>query len=145
MKKILVIEDNAEIRENTAEIMELANYKVFTAENGREGIEIALREKPDLILCDVVMPGLDGFGVLHLVHKNPVIRNTPFIFMSAKAERAEMRKGMELGADDYITKPFEKTELLQAIECRLKRAEWLMQDFVQQNDPGNDSSLNGFS
>jgi len=145
MKKILVIEDNAEIRENTAEIMELANYKVFTAENGREGIEIALREKPDLILCDVVMPGLDGFGVLHLVHKNPVIRNTPFIFMSAKAERAEMRKGMELGADDYITKPFEKTELLQAIECRLKRAEWLMQDFVQQSDSENGTTLNGFS
>jgi len=145
MKKILVIEDNAEIRENTAEIMELANYKVFTAENGRDGIEIALREKPDLILCDVVMPGLDGFGVLHLVHKNPVIRNTPFIFMSAKAERAEMRKGMELGADDYITKPFEKTELLQAIECRLKRAEWLMQDFVQQNDSENGTTLNGFS
>jgi len=145
MKKILVIEDNAEIRENTAEIMELANYKVFTAENGRDGIEIALREKPDLILCDVVMPGLDGFGVLHLVHKNPVIRNTPFIFMSAKAERAEMRKGMELGADDYITKPFEKTELLQAIECRLKRAEWLMQDFVQQSDSENGTTLNGFS
>jgi DNA-binding response OmpR family regulator len=144
MKKILVIEDNAEIRENTAEILELANYKVFTAENGRTGIEIALREKPDLILCDVVMPALDGFGVLHLVHKNPVIRNTPFIFMSARAERAEMRKGMELGADDYITKPFEKTELLQAIECRLKRAEWQKEDFVQQNSPVNGSKLNDF-
>lgn len=138
MKKILVIEDNAEIRENTAEILELANYKVFTAENGKAGIETALHEKPDLILCDVVMPGLDGFGVLHLVHKNPAIRNTPFIFMSARAERAEMRKGMELGADDYITKPFEKTELLQAIECRLKRVEWLKQDFVQK-----DNHLNG--
>jgi len=144
MKKILVIEDNAEIRENTAEILGLANYKVFTAENGRIGIEIALREKPDLILCDVVMPALDGFGVLHLVHKNPTIRNTPFIFMSAKAERAEMRKGMELGADDYITKPFEKTELLQAIECRLKRAEWMKQDFVQENGSVNGGKLNDF-
>lgn len=144
MKKILVIEDNAEIRENTAEILELANYKVFTAENGRSGIEVALREKPDLILCDVVMPVLDGFGVLHLVHKNPAIRNTPFIFMSAKAERAEMRKGMELGADDYITKPFEKTELLQAIECRLKRADWQKEDFVKQNNPVNGFKLNDF-
>jgi DNA-binding response OmpR family regulator len=130
MKKILVIEDNAGIRENIAEILELANYKVFTAENGKNGIEIALHEKPDLILCDVMMPQLDGYGVLHLLHKNQAVRNTPFIFMSARAERAEMRKGMELGADDYITKPFEKTELLQAIECRLKRAEWLKQEFV---------------
>lgn len=128
MKKILVIEDNAGIRENIAEILELANYKVFTAENGKKGIEIALHEKPDLILCDVMMPQLDGYGVLHLLHKNQAVRNTPFIFMSARAERAEMRKGMELGADDYITKPFEKTELLQSIECRLKRAEWLKQD-----------------
>src|SRR4051812_23945444 len=99
MKKILVIEDNAGIRENTAEILELANYRVFAAEDGKTGIEMALHEKPDLILCDVVMPGLDGFGVLHLMQKNPAIRNTPFIFMSARTERAEMRKGMELGAD----------------------------------------------
>ena len=124
---ILVIDDNAGIRENIAEVLELANYRVFTAEDGKTGIETALKEKPDLILCDVMMPQLDGYGVLHLVHKNPVIRNTPFIFMSARAEPAEMRKGMGLGADDYITKPFEETALLQAIECRLKRAEWLMQ------------------
>jgi len=144
MKKILVIEDNAGIKENVAEILELANYKVFTAENGKTGIEIALQEKPDLILCDVMMPQLDGYGVLHLLHKNPAVRNTPFIFMSAKAERAEMRKGMELGADDYITKPFEKTELLQAIECRLKRAEWIKQEFVRQETPvnGNGHLLN---
>jgi DNA-binding response OmpR family regulator len=145
MKKILVIEDNAEIRENTAEILELANYKVFTAEDGKTGIEIALHEKPDLILCDVMMPGLDGYGVLHLVHKNPVIRNTPFIFMSARAERAEMRKGMELGADDYITKPFEKTELLQAIESRLKRAEWLKQDVAYNENQTNGFALSEFA
>lgn len=144
MKKILVIEDNAGIRENIAEILELANYKVFTAEEGKTGIEIALHEKPDLILCDVMMPQLDGYGVLHLMHKNPAIRNTPFIFMSAKTDRAEMRRGMELGADDYITKPFEKTELLQAIECRLQRAEWLKQDFVnhERSLNGNGHSLN---
>jgi len=138
MKKILVIENNAGIRENIAEILELANYKVFTAEDGKTGIEIALHYKPDLILCEVLMPQLDGYGVLHLIHKNPTIRNTPFIFMSDTADRAEMRKGMELGADDYIIKPFEKTELLQAIECRLKRAEWFKQEFVPR-----EASING--
>ena len=138
MKKILVIEDNAGIRENIAGVLELANYKVFTAEDGKTGIEIALHEKPDLILCDVIMPQLDGYGVLHLMHKNPAIRNTPFIFMSARTDRAEMRKGMDLGADDYITKPIEKTELLQAIECRLQRVEWLKQDYVR-----HEASMNG--
>jgi DNA-binding response OmpR family regulator len=138
MKKILVIENNAGIRENIAEILELANYKVFTAEDGKTGIEIALHHQPDLILCEVLMPQLDGYGVLHLIHKNPSIRNAPFIFMSDTADRAEMRKGMELGADDYIIKPFEKTELLQAIECRLKRAEWFKQEFVPR-----EASMNG--
>jgi len=138
MKKILVIESNAGIRENIAEILELANYKVFTAEDGKTGIEIALHEKPDLILCDVLMPQLDGYGVLHLIHKNPTIRNTPFIFLSDHADLSEMRKGMELGADDYMTKPFERTELLQAIECRLKRAEWLKQEFVS-----HEAAVNG--
>ena len=138
MKKILVIDDNAGIRETIADILELANYRVFTAEDGKIGIEIALQEKPDLILCDVMMPQLDGFGVLHLIHKNPTVRNTPFIFMSACADREEIRKGMALGADDYIAKPFEKTELLQAIECRLKRAEWFKQDYVQ-----HETTING--
>ena len=100
MKKILLIEDNENIRENTAEILELANYKVFTAENGKIGVEIALQEKPDLIVCDIMMPVLDGYGVLHLLHKNPAVQHTPFIFLSAKAEREDMRRGMELGADD---------------------------------------------
>ncbi|HEU4575274.1 MAG TPA: response regulator [Chitinophagaceae bacterium] len=122
MKKILVIEDSDEIRDNTAEILELANYRVFTAANGKEGIEIARKEKPDLIICDIMMPVLDGYGVLHLLHQNPELRNTPFIFLTAKSERNEMRKGMELGADDYITKPFDETELLHAIESRFRKA-----------------------
>ena len=130
MKKILLIEDNDNIRENTAEILELANYIVFTAENGKIGVEIALKEKPDLIICDIMMPVLDGYGVLHLVHKNPEIQNTPFIFLSAKAEKTEIRKGMSLGADDYITKPFEETELLDAIESRLRKAELLKKDIA---------------
>ena len=137
MKKILLIEDNQNIRENTAEILELANYQVFTADNGKSGVETALQEKPDLIICDIMMPVLDGYGVLHLLHKNPGVKYTPFIFLSAKAERADMRKGMELGADDYLTKPFEETELLNAVESRLKRLDLMKQEL----SPG----LNGLS
>lgn len=131
MKKILLIEDNNDIRENTSEILELANYIVVSAENGKAGVEIALREKPDLIICDIMMPVLDGYGVLHLVHKNPEIQNTPFIFLSAKAEKTEIRKGMSLGADDYITKPFEETELLEAVESRLKKADLVKTDIAE--------------
>ena len=110
MKNILLIEDNLEIRENTAEILELANYKVTTAENGKIGVQSALQQKPDLIVCDVMMPELDGYGVLHLVNKNPDLIGIPFIFLTAKAERTDFRKGMEMGADDYITKPFDDLE-----------------------------------
>ncbi|MCX6322833.1 MAG: response regulator [Sphingobacteriales bacterium] len=125
MKTLLLIEDNDEIRENTAEILELARYKVFTAANGKIGVELALEKKPDLIICDIMMPVLDGYGVLHAIHRNEEIKNTPFIFLSAKTERGDLRKGMELGADDYITKPFDATELLNAVDSRLKRVELL--------------------
>ncbi len=127
MKKILLIEDNDHIRENTAEILELANYKVIVAANGKIGVEKALQEIPDLIICDIMMPVLDGYGVLHAVHKNDAIKNTPFIFLTAKTERNDFRKGMELGADDYITKPFEGTELLNAVDSRLKKFDQLKQ------------------
>jgi len=110
-----------------AEILELAGYEVRTAENGKEGVSAALTEKPDLILCDIMMPVLDGYGVLHMVQKNNDLQGIPFIFLTAKSERNEIRKGMELGADDYITKPFDGTELLNAIEIRLKKAEQLKQ------------------
>ena len=123
MKKVLLIEDNTDIRENTAEILELANYNVYSAENGKIGVEIALKEKPDLIICDIMMPVLDGYGVLHILHKNEDLQNTPFIFLSAKTEKPDVRKGMSLGADDYITKPFDETELLNAVESRLKKAD----------------------
>ncbi|GGH83152.1 DNA-binding response OmpR family regulator [Filimonas zeae] len=129
MKKILLIEDNHSIRENTAEILELANYKVYTAENGKVGVEAALEHKPDLIICDIMMPVLDGYGVLHLIHKNPSLQNTPFIFLTAKTERADIRRGMELGADDYLTKPFMETELLTAIESRLRKVDLMKQEF----------------
>jgi CRP/FNR family transcriptional regulator, cyclic AMP receptor protein len=123
MKKILLIEDNHDMRENIAEILELANYKVFTAENGKAGVQCALQELPDLVICDIMMPELDGYGVIHLLNKNPKTRDIPFIFLTAKSERNDYRKGIEMGADDYITKPFEEVELLNAIEIRLKKAE----------------------
>lgn len=137
MKTILLIEDNIDIRENTAEILELSNYKVYTAEDGKRGVALALEHKPDLIVCDIMMPVLDGYGVIHMLQKNPETKNIPFIFLSAKAERAEIRRGMELGADDYITKPFDGTELLSAVESRLRKAE-----IVKENLPSNLEGLN---
>ncbi len=122
MKSVLVIDDNADIRDNTAEILELAGYKTYTAENGKKGVEVAQRERPDVIVCDIMMPELDGYGVLHLLRKNPDTEHIPFVFLTAKTERSDFRKGMEMGADDYITKPFEDIELLNAIEVRLKKA-----------------------
>ena len=130
MRSILVIDDNKDIRENTAEILELAGYKTFSSENGKKGVEIALKEKPDLIVCDIMMPELDGYGVLHLLRKNPETQNIPFIFLTAKTERSDFRKGMEMGADDYVTKPFEGIELLNAIEIRLKKADVLKQKYT---------------
>lgn len=123
MITILLIEDNEEILENTSEILELAGYEVFTATNGKSGVEMAIKNHPDLIISDIMMPALDGFGVLHLVQKNPELADTPFIFLTAKTERSDFRRGMEMGADDYITKPFNDTELLNAVESRLKKAE----------------------
>lgn len=125
MKKILVIEDNLDVRENLAEILELSGYQSITAENGKIGVEKAMQEQPDLILCDVMMPELDGFGVLHILSRNQRTADIPFIFLTAKAERDDFRRGMSLGADDYITKPFDETVLLQTIETRLRKSERL--------------------
>ena len=121
MTTILLIEDNEVIRNNTAEILTLTGYRVQTAENGRLGVEKALENRPDLVICDIMMPVLDGYGVLHVFNKNPQLSGIPFIFLSAKIERSDFRKGMDLGADDYLTKPFEESELLSAIEGRLSR------------------------
>jgi len=142
MKKILLIEDNNDVRENTAEILTLANYTVFTAKNGKEGIEAAQRENPDLIICDIMMPILDGYGVLHLLSKNESTSGIPFIFLSAKAERSDMRKGMDMGADDYLTKPFDSAELLSAIESRLKRSENVKKEFTKNIDGLNEFLTN---
>ncbi len=138
MKKILLIEDNKEMRENTAEILELANYIVITAPNGKIGIETAVKEIPDLIVCDIMMPDLDGYGVLYLLGKNNITSNIPFIFLTAKAEKSDLRKGMSMGADDYLTKPFEEMELLNAIETRLKKSELFKKEFTKNVEGLND-------
>lgn len=119
--RILIIEDNDDIRESVVEILELANYNVVSADNGKAGIELAATHLPDLILCDIMMPELDGYGVLYLLAKKPETAAIPFIFLTAKAERTDQRKGMEMGADDYLTKPFDDMELLNAIESRLSK------------------------
>lgn len=123
MKKILLIEDNPEIRENTSEILLLAGYDVSTAENGKVGVDMAQKKKPDLIICDIMMPELDGYGVLHILNKHEETSAIPFIFLTAKTEKTDIRKGMTLGADDYLTKPFDDTDLLNAIETRLRKHE----------------------
>lgn len=119
--RLLIIEDNDDIRESVTEILELANFEVLSAENGKKGVELAMSHLPDLILCDIMMPELDGYGVLYLLAKKPETATIPFIFLTAKAERADMRRGMELGADDYLVKPFDDMELLTAIESRLSK------------------------
>lgn len=131
MKKILLIEDNKDMRENTTEILELANYKVVAASNGKTGVELAAKENPDLIICDIMMPELDGYGVLYLLGKNASTAGIPFIFLTAKAEKTDMRKGMSMGADDYLTKPFEEMELLNAVEARLRKNEIFKREFTR--------------
>lgn len=141
MKKILLIEDNLEMRENTGEILELAGYEVISAENGKKGIEQARENKPDLIICDIMMPELDGYGVLYAISKIPTLTSIPFIFLTAKADKTDFRKGMSLGADDYLTKPFDDMELLQAIETRLKKSEFIKKEY-EPNADGFNSFIN---
>lgn len=125
----MVIEDNREVRDNLEEILELSGYEVILAEDGKVGVEKALNETPDLILCDVMMPHLDGFGVLNILSKKSQTADIPFIFLTAKAEKSDFRRGMNLGADDYITKPFYKDELLSVLETRLNKSEQLRKKF----------------
>src|SRR5699024_9313778 len=133
MKRILLIEDNRDILDNMSEILELAGYEVFLAEDGKMGFVKALECLPDLIVSDIMMPVLDGFGLLHLVQKKEELRNIPFIFLTAKTERVDFRKGMNMGADDYITKPFNDTELLNAIESRLEKVDRKREEAKREN------------
>ncbi len=122
MKTILIIEDDTVLRDNTAELLELSNYEVITASNGKAGIDLAKKHLPDIIVCDIMMPGLDGYDTLKILSQNKTTKYIPFIFLSAKAEHKDVRKGMNMGADDYITKPFSEEELVSAIESRLAKA-----------------------
>lgn len=139
MKRILLIDDNKDVRENTAEILELAHYEVATAENGKIGVEMAKKFRPDVVVCDIMMPEMDGYGVLEVLSKNSATASTPFIFLTAKTEREDMRFGMNMGADDYLTKPFEDKELLEAIACRLQK-----NDFLRKEIAKNREGLNTF-
>jgi len=121
MKKILVIEDEPEMRRNIAALLRFKEYEPVVAENGRVGMELARRESPDLILCDVMMPEMDGYDVLRALQADTRLALIPFIFLTAKGEKEDLRSGMNLGADDYLTKPVGNEDLVQAIETRLRR------------------------
>ncbi len=134
-KKILIIEDNSDIRESTAEILELTGeYTVLVAEEGKSGVDLAMKHIPDMILCDIMMPELDGFGVLYMLSKHESTQHIPFIFLTAKTEKADIRKAMEMGADDYLTKPFDDLELLNAIESRFKKRSLIQAKVVPTMD-----------
>lgn len=129
MTKILVIEDEPLLRENTIELLEIEGFQTIGAENGVLGLQLAQKFKPDLIICDVMMPELDGLGVLNQLRQDPGTASIPFIFLTAKADRADMREGMGLGADDYLSKPYDANELLKAIATRLEKHATLNQKY----------------
>jgi len=143
MNTILLIEDDAALRENTEELLELSNYKVSTAPNGKIGIEKAKTEIPNIIICDIMMPEVDGYGVLKELSLDDKTQHIPFIFLSAKTEHKEIRKGMNLGADDYLTKPFEEEELLSAIESRLAKASLLSKIMEGKTAAGKENGDDG--
>ncbi len=116
MKTILVIEDEHNVRENLQEILEMEDFNVLTAENGKIGLQIAIEQQPHLIICDVMMPELDGYGVITSLRQNPITIKTPFIFLSAKVTDDDRQKGRQLGANDYLTKPFTPRDICNAID-----------------------------
>ncbi len=132
MKKILIIEDDPLIRENIQQILELSEFETFVAPDGQVGLDMAKRFLPDLVLCDMMMPELNGCEVLSALRQNPSTAMTPFIFLTAKADRMDVRQGMDLGADDYLAKPFDSEELLRAITTRLERHDLFMQQYNQE-------------
>lgn len=136
MKKVILIEDDPVLRENTAELLELSGYKVKTAADGKRGVLTTKEYLPDIIVCDIMMPELDGYGVLDAISQDEKTKGIPFIFLSAKTERKDVRKGMELGADDYLTKPFEEAELIGAIESRLAKMS-ILRDVEANNSISN--------
>lgn len=140
---ILLIEDNIEMAENITSILKLVDYEVLLAYNGKAGVELAKLHKPDLIICDIMMPDLDGFGVLHILSKDADLFHTPFVFLTARTDNHDVRSGMNLGADDYITKPFDGLDLLRVIEIRLKKREYVKSQVFTTDHA--QSALNGFA
>lgn len=132
-KKILIIEDQPTMRRNVALMLQLEGYETCTAEDGRQGLEVARRERPDLVLCDVMMPQLDGYGVVEALREDEDFANTPFIFLTARADHQDIRLGMNLGADDYLTKPVVRDDLLAAVQSRLARADLLRQRLAESS------------
>ncbi|KKN45253.1 hypothetical protein LCGC14_0685040, partial [marine sediment metagenome] len=139
LKKVLLIEDDTVLRENTAELLELSDYEVRLAANGKKGLELVKDYLPDVIVCDIMMPELDGFGVLKALSQDDRTKGIPFIFLSAKTEHKDIRKGMEHGADDYLTKPFTETELIGAIESRLAKVAILKENRSTQAERDSQS------
>lgn len=130
-KKILIIEDQATMRRNVALMLQMEGFETATAENGRTGIDLARQQRPDLILCDVMMPEMDGYAVIQALRDDDAFANTPFIFLTAKSDRNDVRIGMNFGADDYLTKPVVRDDLLAAVQTRLARAELLNQRLAE--------------
>lgn len=151
MRKILLIEDDFDLIESLTDLLEISGYSIVKASNGREGVEKALKEKPDLILCDVMMPVLDGFGVLYILSRHPETFAIPFIFLTARLEEVSVRKGMGMGADDYMLKPFDEKDLLDTIEVRIRKSDSLKRnvladrtvlgDFVRDLNGSGDHNL----
>lgn len=130
-KKVLIIENEKLLRENIVELLEIADYEVRSAPNGKVGLRSAHSFSPDIIVCDIAMPEMDGYSVLEKLTENEGTHHIPFIFLSSKAEKNEMRKGMNMGADDYLTKPFDEEELLGAVASRLAKVHLLKENWKQ--------------
>lgn len=131
---VLIIEDRLEVSENIAAILKLRKYQVLTAPNGKVGVFLAVSKKPDLIICDIIMPELDGYEVLQVLHHHPNTSDIPFIFLTAKSELTDFCKGMELGADEYLVKPFEGIDLLEMVEKRLTKRSQLPTNRIMESD-----------
>ena len=134
MTKILVIEDEKGVQDNVVDILQLEGFQVIFADNGLLGVLMARAEHPDLIICDIMMPELDGYGVLEQLRQDPDTATVPFIFLTAKADKVDLRQGMESGADDYLTKPFTPQELRQAVKVRLEKQHTMMEKYYQERE-----------
>jgi two-component system sensor histidine kinase/response regulator len=132
MKKILLIEDNPNVLLNTTRMLQAEGYMIISADNGRVGLEMAQQHIPSLIICDIMMPEIDGYGVIEALRKNPSTTTIPFIFLSAKSDKNDLRQGMELGSDDYLTKPFTRDELLGAINAQFRKQEVINSYYKQE-------------